>query len=458
MANDRLAGAVRAALLLAVLALGGCAHPQLRAADALLGGRPEEAFRLLQSEAEAGSPDAQFELGRMYLSGVGVPQNEVQGILWLRRSADAGFAAAQTVLGVGLIAGTAGLTKDPTEGRRLLERAAEHGIGVAQFFVGAMLLSGGEGFPSDRVEGVKWMVLGAMTSDAIELIFKRNPHVRSWKDMDKGIAETLSPTERRESYRRARAWLTRKSAKMRRPPPVRSAGKLFGVGSGVIVGQAAGVDFVVTNFHVIERCRQVNVAGFHAVESVGSLPSFTLSGMRGVDDHSVGYGDLAVLKVTGTSGRRAVALGASGEVMAGDRLLLAGHPGGAFGQRQLKLMPARPSDVPWKWRANYGEDQGQGPWLWMESDAEPGFSGGPVLDDRGRLVGVVSGVPGPELKLFGLRELPRNLSLAASTTSIAAFLDVFEVGYRSQAVAPLLSPAEVEAIAREATVRVECWG
>ncbi len=49
--------------------------------------------------AEAGDAPTQFNLGLMYLDGVGVPQNSEQAIEWFRRSADRGYTRAQYNLG-----------------------------------------------------------------------------------------------------------------------------------------------------------------------------------------------------------------------------------------------------------------------------------------------------------------------------------------------------------------------
>jgi uncharacterized protein len=49
--------------------------------------------------AEAGDAPSQFNLGLMYLDGVGVPQSDEKAVLWFRRSADQGYAKAQGNLG-----------------------------------------------------------------------------------------------------------------------------------------------------------------------------------------------------------------------------------------------------------------------------------------------------------------------------------------------------------------------
>ena len=60
----------------------------------------KEAVRLYRLSAEQGNADGQYELGRMYFQGQGVPQDYKEAVKWYRLSAEQGFANAQHNLGV----------------------------------------------------------------------------------------------------------------------------------------------------------------------------------------------------------------------------------------------------------------------------------------------------------------------------------------------------------------------
>lgn len=60
----------------------------------------EDNIAKLQREAQAGDPDAQYNLAYMYENGIGVPKNEVKALELYQQAADQGHSAAQNNLDV----------------------------------------------------------------------------------------------------------------------------------------------------------------------------------------------------------------------------------------------------------------------------------------------------------------------------------------------------------------------
>ena len=60
---------------------------------------PDNDFNSVRESAAAGDAQAQFALGNYYFSGVGVPQDYSQALLWFTKSANQDFAPAQNQLG-----------------------------------------------------------------------------------------------------------------------------------------------------------------------------------------------------------------------------------------------------------------------------------------------------------------------------------------------------------------------
>jgi TPR repeat protein len=67
--------------------------------------------------AEAGHPAAQFNIGLMYHSGIGVYFNEQEAVKWYKKSAENGFRPAQEFLVVGYTEGWFGLPKDKNKAK-----------------------------------------------------------------------------------------------------------------------------------------------------------------------------------------------------------------------------------------------------------------------------------------------------------------------------------------------------
>jgi localization factor PodJL len=155
-----------------------------------------EALPALRNRAEAGDMEAQIELGRRYIEGIGVGRNEAEAGKWLLRAADQGNAQAQFNVGVMYERGVGlapslpkaleyyrksaaqntpmalhnlalfhtsespGYKPDPAQARRLMTQAAELGLIESQYSLGLMMLQG-VGGPADRVLGLSWMLVAA---------------------------------------------------------------------------------------------------------------------------------------------------------------------------------------------------------------------------------------------------------------------------------------------------------
>lgn len=85
--------------------------------------------------AEQGDAAAQYYLGVLYSSGVGVLQDDKKAITWYRKSAEQGHAPAQYSLGV-LYSSGVGVLQDDKIAVIWYRKAAEQGHAHAQFNLG----------------------------------------------------------------------------------------------------------------------------------------------------------------------------------------------------------------------------------------------------------------------------------------------------------------------------------
>ena len=121
-------------------------------------------FAAMKKDAESGDATAQFNLGVMYQSGQGVPQDYADAMKWYRLAADQGDEDAQNNLGV-MYAKGQGVPQDYAEAVKWYRMAAEQGEAVAQNNLGLMY-DEGQGVPQDYAEAYVWFSVAAAGGDA----------------------------------------------------------------------------------------------------------------------------------------------------------------------------------------------------------------------------------------------------------------------------------------------------
>ena len=105
-------------------------------AQAASGNNPA-ALQSLQAAANNGDANAQFQLGFLYNSGQGVPQDAAQAAAWYLKAADQGDANAQFNLGVLYVQGQ-GVPQDYAQAAAWFRKAADQGVAAAQNNLGDM--------------------------------------------------------------------------------------------------------------------------------------------------------------------------------------------------------------------------------------------------------------------------------------------------------------------------------
>jgi TPR repeat protein len=110
-----------------------------------------------KTSAEQGHAEAQFNLGMMYESGKGVPQDSKEAVKWLRK-------------------------------------AAEQEHTNAQYNLGVMYLVG-KGVLGDYAEAYKWFLLAAMSGHKNATIYEEE------------LRQNMTPSQVEEAQRRVKAFL-----------------------------------------------------------------------------------------------------------------------------------------------------------------------------------------------------------------------------------------------------------
>ena len=141
-----------------------------------------------------------------------------------------------------------------------------------------------------------------------------------------------------------------------------SNGKTLGFGSGFFVKP----NLIATNYHVIAG------ASSGTAKLVGKHTTYKIEGFTATDKGN----DLALLKVS-ASGIKPLPLGNSDAVKIGETVYVAGNPKGLEGTFSNGIISSR--------RGGYAKGR-----LQITAPISPGSSGGPVLNRKGKVIGISS--------------------------------------------------------------------
>ncbi|MDP2092092.1 MAG: tetratricopeptide repeat protein, partial [Pseudohongiella sp.] len=131
----------------------------------------EEALRWYQEAARQGHRDSQYNLGVMYLNGLGAEANLTVALTWFSMAADSGSADAQYNAAVMYATGR-GAERDLVKARDYFTMAAESGMRDAQTQLGMLYASGNESeLPRNYEQALFWFNRSAHRGDSTAQFF-----------------------------------------------------------------------------------------------------------------------------------------------------------------------------------------------------------------------------------------------------------------------------------------------
>ena len=200
-------------------------------------------------------------------------------------------------------------------------------------------------------------------------------------------------------------------------------------GSGFYVSRSG---HVLTNAHVVEQCREVRISSTGIAEIVAR------------DEAS----DLALLK-NGMANQPTPAFFRGGRgVQPGAAVVAIGFPLQGFIASGPSVTTGIISSL-----AGPSNDRRL---FQMTAPIHPGSSGGPVLDDAGNVVGVVTAKLDPFVVARETGDIPQNINFAVSAGTARAFLDAEGVRYEILPSDNALQTEDIATRARQFTLRIEC--
>ncbi|WP_152485802.1 peptidoglycan-binding protein [Euryhalocaulis caribicus] len=146
----------------AISALPASDQFQLGMAE-LQNGEQDAGVRLVRAAADSGYAPAQYRLGKLFETGLGVPQDPLRARQWTERAANNGNRKAMHNLGV-MYAEGRGASQDMNAAAQWFERAALLGAPDSQFNL-AVLYEQGRGRPRSLPDAYAWYTIAAQSGD-----------------------------------------------------------------------------------------------------------------------------------------------------------------------------------------------------------------------------------------------------------------------------------------------------
>jgi TPR repeat protein len=380
-----------------------------------------EAVNWYEKAAAQGNADAQFDLAELYARGEGVPADSAKAVELYQKAGAQGHLEAQKRLAeIYYLRGS--VPGDAAKAVEWAERAAAQGDAKAQFLLGLMYLNG-EGTERDPVLAYAWCRLAAAHGGERQ------------KQASEELRAMLTTSEVAEGKRLASAWapgtlLARedRSAAAGEEEPSQCCS-----GTGFLISPEG---HILTSLHLVEGCTELRISGREGAAKLLAADSAN---------------DLALLQIPGETDGFARLTPKPSRVRQGEKIVVYGYP---F-KRELSsggdLSPGVVTAL-----TGLGKTTNQ---MQIAATLQPGSSGSPVIDKKGRVVGIVS------LKSFDVRtaiameSLPQNVNFAVSAQTVRSFLDAHKVPYETGSgfFANDKTNADLAAEARKWTVIVECW-
>ena len=464
-------------------------------------GVPEDdrqAVHWLSESARQGDAQAQFNLGIMYELGEGVPEDDRQAVNWYQQAAEQGHARAQFGLG-SMFAEGSGIAQDNLRAYAWFNLAATRGdervrhlavrrraalleeMGTAQV-VEAQLLSSLIANRIDRAAGIRvdppqpassanptpvnaepertpaaaarqqqtvrqsqlyLAALGFEPGPADGLIGRRTRNAVQQFQRQAGLTPTGRITEELLLLLQSAVAHGQEKRQAEASPPAPEAP---GSSSGFVVNRAGEI---LTSHHAVERCA-----------SRGATITFGEESHQAKIQAQDVQNDLALLVVdseepcawwspTCTDAfDRPASFSQMPRASLGAEVAVAGYP--------LQGLLASSLNVT---RGNVSALTGLGDeakWLQISAPVQHGNSGGPVLDNAGNVIAVVTAKLNAVRTAQETGDVPQNVNFALKGAVVRSFLEIHGIDYSREPSDEELTPEDLAALAHGFTVSVTC--
>jgi S1-C subfamily serine protease len=410
------------------------------------------ALREWTPPAEQGNANAQSNLGYMYESGKGVPQDYKAAVKWYTLAAKQGYANAQSNLGWMYRLGR-DVPQDDKTAVKWWTLAAEQGNAKAQTNLGLMYAKG-QGVPQDDKRAVKWFRLAAEQGDsngqtALGVNYEHGLGVpQDYKAAVKWY--TLAAEQGNAKAQTNLSGLQNKIAKSKNTPTVtakKSPNKRNVVpstqertNSNKVIYASSGSGFaisndghIITNNHVIEGCQNVKI--HHKGKTItASVLTFDPR-----NDIALLKGDFRPSTVFPLSDEKPELL---------QDIYVAGYPFGRRISTSVKVTKGIVSSL-----TGIGNNFSN---IQIDAALQPGNSGGPILNEKGNVVGVAVAKLDIKKILENYGTLPENTNFGVKTSVVKSITNSMNLSLPRPSQRPI-SKSELGKKISGGTYYLSCW-
>lgn len=388
-----------------------------------------EAAKWFQLAGAQGHVKAQYYLGVLYGTGEGVTRDDAEAAKWWQLAAAQGDANSAWLLG-GAYSNGQGVAQDYAEAAKWYRLAAAQGHADAQHSLG-VLYSAGKGVAQDYVRAYMWDHLAAAQGSPGARRFVDNA-ARLLTAQQIAQGQSMAQSCKASNFKQCGepAQIVGGPRSQQAPPKQPESKKSSGTGFYV-----SSDGYLVTNRHVIESCETLN-----AINESGKRIPLRVVRVLQLDD-------LALLKANIVPSSFAV-FRETAKINQGETVVAYGYPLAGLlasgGNVSTGLVTAL---------AGVRDDARQ---MQISAPVQPGNSGGPLVDSKGLVIGVIVSKLDAIAVARITSDIPQNINFAIKSSSVINLLDMSSVKYRSDKLQRDLSVETLASQMRRYTVKIEC--
>jgi hypothetical protein len=323
------------------------------------------------------------------ISALGGGRDYADAIKWYRLAANQGKCNAQFSLGE-----CYNDIQDYVEAAKWYREAAGQGDDRAQYELG-VYYADGKGVSQNDVEAYVWLSIAATQGRILDMGPSGAPvYAANIRDI---VAQRMSREEVVEGQREAAAFVPHSEASGRGSDNSNSTGGPTATGTGFFI-TADG--YFVTCAHVVKDATKIRL-----VTSAGTIPAAVAQ----VDTAD----DLALLKANGQF--KSLPIISSRAVQLGSTVATVGFPDPGLQGVAPKLAKGE--------IASLSGPTDDARYFQISAPVQPGNSGGPLVDEKGDVVGIVSAKLDAATALAASGTLPENVNYAVKSSFLLSFLE-----------------------------------